>query len=417
MIESGVALRLPPHSMQARSVAECAHEARRRSFVAASRTSAAFPDATISRKSWPSRAQALFPPFFIFVVNLIVNFVVCRRASRPSVVAQVSKVAIRKDLYRRFPIGRLLQARDRVKDRKACRLEARDTAGWKPALLPTKPLLTAALLLALCTSAFAHGDLHLQIVALTADIAKDPKNAELHLRRAELHRAHQDWDSAYADYERVNVLDPKMTVVDLGRGKMFLEANWPHAARITLDRFLARHTNSVEGFATRARALVKLNERVAAAKDYTAAINFSKEQRPELFLERAQALTAEGKEHFEEALAGLDEGIKKLGPLVTLQLYAIDVEIRQGRHDTALRRLEGVAAQSPRKETWLARKGEILQQAGRPEQARQAYTDALAAMNKLPPARRHVPAMVELEKRLLAAIESTKASPPAPAEK
>jgi tetratricopeptide (TPR) repeat protein len=213
------------------------------------------------------------------------------------------------------------------------------------------------------------------------------------------------------------VLDAKMTVVDLGRGKMFLEANWPHASRITLDRFLARHTNSVEGFATRARALVKLNERVAAAKDYTAAINFSKEQRPELFLERAQALTAEGKEHFEEALAGLDEGIKKLGPLVTLQLYAIDVEIRQGRHDTALRRLEGVAAQSPRKETWLARKGEILQQAGRPEQARQAYTDALAAMNKLPPARRHVPAMVELEKRLLAAIESTKASPPAPAEK
>ena len=263
-----------------------------------------------------------------------------------------------------------------------------------------------------CCTVFGHGDVHLQIVALTEEIAKNPKNAELHLRRAELHRTHQDWDSAYADYERVSALDPAMTVVDLGRGKMFLEANWPHSARITLDRFLKKHTNSVEGFATRARALVKLSERLLAVSDYTSALRFSTEPRPELYLERAQALTAEGKKHYEEALKGLDEGIKKLGPLVTLQLYAIDVEIKQGRHDAALERLERVATQSPRKETWLARRGEILQQAGRMEQARQAYTDALAALNKLPPARRYVPAMVELEKRLKAAIESTKGPVP-----
>jgi predicted Zn-dependent protease len=291
--------------------------------------------------------------------------------------------------------------------------------GWPPlefssarpfVFLDARRFLAMALLLVSCFSAWPHGDVHQQILALTEDIAKDPKNAELYLRRAELHRAHQDWDSAYADYERVSALDPKMTVVDLGRGKMFLDANWPHASRITLDRFLARHTNNVEGFATRARALVKLNERLAAAKDYTSALKFSAEPRPELYLERAQALTGEGKEHFEEALKGLDEGIKKLGPLVTLQLYAIDVEIKQGRHDAALERLERVAAQSPRKETWLARRGEILQQAGRLDQARQAYTDALAALNKLPPARRYVPAMVELEKRLHTAIDSTKTS-------
>jgi predicted Zn-dependent protease len=251
---------------------------------------------------------------------------------------------------------------------------------------------------------------HQQIVLLTEDIAKDPKNPELYFRRAELHRAHQDWDSAYADYERVSALDPRMTIVDLGRGKMFLEANWPNSAKLTLDRLLATHTNNVEGFATRARALVKLNERVAAARDYTSAINFSTEPRPELYLERAQALTGEGKEQFESALKGLDEGIEKLGPLVTLQLYAIDIEIKQGRHDAALQRLDRVSAQSPRKETWLARRGEILQQAGRQQDARKAYQDALTALDKLPPARRNVPAMVELEKRLRAAIESTKAT-------
>lgn len=256
----------------------------------------------------------------------------------------------------------------------------------------------------------AHGDVHMQIVALTEQIEKDPKSAELYLRRAELHRAHQDWDSAYADYERVSTLDPKLTVVDLGRGKMFLEANWPASAKVTLDRFLTIHTNNVEGFATRARAMVKLTQRLAAAKDYTAAIQYSTEPRPELYLERAQALTAEGTNHFDAALKGLDEGIQKLGPLVTLQLYAIDVEIKQKRYDAAIQRLDRVSAQSPRKETWLARRGEILQQAGRNAEARQAYEAAVAALNKLPPARRYVPAMQELEKRLQTAIESTKAS-------
>ena len=272
--------------------------------------------------------------------------------------------------------------------------------------------VSLSIVLFICARAWPHGDIHQQIVNLTEDIAKDPGNAELYLRRAEMHRAHQDWDSAYADYQRVNELDPKMTIVDLGRGKMFLDANWPQAAKITLDRLLVNHTNSVEGFATRARALVKLNERLAAAADYTAAIGFSSEPRPELYLERAQAFTAEGKDYYEKALSGLDEGIKKMGPLVTLQLYAIDVEIKQGRHDAALQRLDRVSAQSPRKETWLARRGEILQQAGRLEEARKAYEDGLAALDKLPPARRHVPAMVELEKRLRTAIDSTKSEPP-----
>jgi tetratricopeptide (TPR) repeat protein len=187
---------------------------------------------------------------------------------------------------------------------------------------------------------------------------------------------------------------------------MFLEANWPISAKVALDRFLAVHTNHAEGLTARARTLLKLDQRQAAARDYSAAILHSTEPRPELYLERAQALTTEGGAQLDEALKGLDEGIKKLGPLVTLQLYAIDVEIKQKRFDAALSRLEQVAAQSPRKETWLARRGEILHQAGRTAEAQEAFKSALAAIDKLPPARRHVPAMTELEKRLREALAS-----------
>jgi predicted Zn-dependent protease len=259
-------------------------------------------------------------------------------------------------------------------------------------------------------SAFAHGDIHLQIIEITKEIEKTPRNAELYMRRAELHRAHSDWDASQADYDRAFALDPKLPFIDLARARMFLEANWPLSCKTAVDRFLARNAEHPEGLIIRARALVKLNQRLEAAQDYTRAIAKASDGRPELFLERAQALAAEGKEHVDDAIKGLDEGIQKLGPLVTLNLYALDLETEHGRYDAALKRLDGVMAKAPRKETWLERRGNILRQAGRPAEAREAYKAALDAMKTLPPTRRNVPAMVELEKRLRANIESLQPS-------
>lgn len=266
------------------------------------------------------------------------------------------------------------------------------------------------LLFAICLTpnrSRAHGDLHEQIEQVTKQIAKDPQNAELYLKRGELHRAHQEWDDAQADYDRALALDPGLFVIDYTRGRMFLEAGWPRSAKVSLDRFLRRQTNHVEALTARARASMKLEQHLDAARDYTAAIRHAATGRPELYIERAQALAAEGAAHFEEALGGLDEGMQKMGTLVTLQLYAIDVELKRKHFDAALERLEKIAAQSPRKETWLARRGEILQQAGRGEEARKAFERALQAIGALPPARRNVPAMAELEKRIKTALEDT----------
>jgi len=254
----------------------------------------------------------------------------------------------------------------------------------------------------------AHGDLHEQILAVTGQIAKDPKNSELYLKRGELHRMHQEWDLAQADYDRAAALNASLAAIDFTRGRMFLEANWPHSAKICLDRFLLKHTNHVEGFIARARTLVKLEKPLDAARDFTTAIRHAPSGRPELYIERAQALASAGDKHYAEALRGLDEGIERLGPLVTIQLHAIDLELKRKQFDAALARLEKIAAQSPRKETWLARRGEILLQAGRREEARAAYEQALKALDTLPPGRRNVPAMNELERRIKAALEATR---------
>jgi predicted Zn-dependent protease len=241
---------------------------------------------------------------------------------------------------------------------------------------------------------------------VTKELEKQPRNAGLYLRRGELFRAHGDFDSANADLDRVAALEPRMEVLPLARGRLFYEANWPQSAKMALDYFIRSHTNNVEALALRARCQVKLGQRLEGVRDYTRAIEAAGEPQPELYLERAQALNEEGPAYYAEAVKGLEDGMKKMGPLVTLQLYAIDLEVKQKNYDAALARLEKASAASPRKETWLARKGEILQTAGRTEQAIDAFRASLKAISQLPETRRNVPAMQELEKRIQAVLQA-----------
>ena len=130
-----------------------------------------------------------------------------------------------------------------------------------------------------------------------------------------------------------------------------------------------------------------------------------------MYVERAQALGAAGGTHVDEALRGLDDGIRNLGPIVTLQLATIDLEVKAGRLDAALTRVDKAMAQAPRKEVWLGRRGDILRQAGRNQEAAAAYAAALQSLETLPAARRAVPAMAELEKRIRKSLAEVGPSP------
>lgn len=248
--------------------------------------------------------------------------------------------------------------------------------------------------------AFAHGPLDEQIASLTRQIELYPDSAALYLERGELHRHHQDWPSALADYHCADSLDSSFDLAELCRGRMLLDAGWLEKARSALDEFLTKHPNDGEGLLTRARALVQLAEHLAAARDYGKAIKNLQTPQPEYFLECAQAFENAGLEHFQAALQIIDDGVRQLGQVVTLELFAIELEVKLQRYDAALARLEKVAAQSARKEKWLLRRGEILRMAGREDEARRTFALALKEIDSLPSARRYTKSMVDLEKRL-----------------
>lgn len=268
-------------------------------------------------------------------------------------------------------------------------------------------LLSVAVTLVAPITAAAHGAVHEQIAALTIKISHDPRDADLYVKRGELYSDDGDWKSALDDFERAGQLNAGLLVVDLARGRTLINAGQFEPAKSALDRFLAKEPIHAEARILRARALAQLGQWDASVVDYTQAIDYLAQlgaPNPDYYLERASASASRGPRYVPEALNGLDEGIATLGMLATLQLYAIELELSLGRTDEALARLEPLVAHANRRESLLARLGEILELAGRPRAARAAYEQAVTAINALTPRHRATPGIVELEQQVRNAL-------------
>jgi tetratricopeptide (TPR) repeat protein len=259
--------------------------------------------------------------------------------------------------------------------------------------------------------AAAHDDLRTQIAALTRKIAAEPGNAGLYLRRGELHRFCRDVPAAFADYSRARRLDPGLAAVDLGAGRVLLEAKRPAEAKGFLERFVRARPKDSEGRLELARALVRLRSVNAADEQYASAIALASRPSPHVYFERAQILRAAGR--LSAAIRALDDGIARLGPLASLEELAIDLELSRKNYDGALARLDRTfPPANGRQETRLARRGEILAAAGRSIEARETFRQAKRSIEGLPPRLRQTRAIQKLEERVRKSLKSLRVAGP-----
>ena len=251
--------------------------------------------------------------------------------------------------------------------------------------------------------ASAHDGLAERIAGVTAQLAGNPASPDLLVRRAELYREARQWTQALADLDRAERVDPTLPVPALVRAHVFLDAhNWT-AAVDAATRFLARQPGNADALIVRGRAHARVGHARAAAIDFTRALEA--QPLPDVYSERARAVAGLGRTGLEDALRGLDEGIARLGSIVTLELEAIDLELRLNRYDAALTRLDRVSAQAARKDSWLARRGAVLERAGRLDEARATYGAALDSARSQPERIRQTRASVALIAQLRADIE------------
>jgi len=244
----------------------------------------------------------------------------------------------------------------------------------------------------------AHDGLHEQILAVTEQIKKEPRKAALYLKRAELYRLHAEWKLSESDFSQAEKLDSTLAIVNLGRGKLWLDAKQFAGAKRALEIFLTGEPKSFEGVITMARVCARLGQTKAAVKYFTESIALAPADAAEIYLERAATLAAANRPA--EALRGLDEGLGKFAGLVTLQTAAIDLEVKRRNYDAALFRLDKLTAAMERRESFLLRRGEILFQAKRRCEARTSLLEAQKLYDSLTDFRKKVRAVKEQIARL-----------------
>ena len=249
----------------------------------------------------------------------------------------------------------------------------------------------------------AHGELLIRIAKLTQQIEAAPTpTAELYLQRGELYREDLNWAAAEADYDRAASLDSSLIVIDYCRARMLAESGRLEAAKEKYSVVLERDPLHGEALVGRARVLGKLGQGQAAIGEFKRGLELLPQPAPEYFVELARLFIGQNQPN--EALATLDWGLQKIGPGLTLLVPALDLEVAGKSYESALRRVDLILQIAHRKEAWLARRGDVLLLAGRKAEARDAYNQALSAIQALPRLIQQGPAMLKLQSHVHAAL-------------
>lgn len=264
-------------------------------------------------------------------------------------------------------------------------------------------VVAVALGMAPAPPAAAHAETDERLAAVSAAIGLNPGSPDLHLHRAQLFSERGAWFEALQDLAEAERLDPDSPRIGVERGRILLEAGRPISARRALDQAVAAHPGYAEAWLGRGRLFLHLGERERAAADFEKAIALMADPRPEHYLEWASAAADD-----DAALHVLNEGLRRLGPVISLQVRALELEQKLGRTDAALARLDDILASAARREQWLLRRGEVLEAAGRRAEARRAYEEGLAALSSLTPFHRQTSATKNLQRRLESGLERTR---------
>lgn len=240
--------------------------------------------------------------------------------------------------------------------------------------------LVLLLMLSLHGPASAHEPDEVAIADLTAHLSAARSPAHALMMRAELHRAAEHWDEAAADLVDARALDPAAPLLDLCEAVLAFERGRASESVPAFERYLSRVPSDGRAHAWYARALQSLGESAAAAARFDSALVRLKHPEPGLVL--ARVALADSQQGPEAALAHLDRALARLGASASLELAAVDLEVRLGRIPDAFTRLDRVerAGADPGLLGW--QRGAILQGAGRGLDACVAWSAALEALDE-----------------------------------
>lgn len=241
-------------------------------------------------------------------------------------------------------------------------------------------------MLFLCnTTIKAHGDLDQRILELTILIDAHPDSASLYYHRGKLRFQHEEYQAAIDDINISIAKGYEDESRDIYLAKSLYKLDKYQDALTKLNLFLKDDPNNVVALNLKGRIFYAQNKFVESALAFEDVIELSIRSLPENYLEAARSWTKSSHpEKYDKAINILELGLKKLGPIITIQNALIELHLSNEYGEKAIATQLAIIEKTNRKESAYFKLAEIYSLLKETENAKSAAESALYHLNKLP---------------------------------
>ncbi|MCB0560178.1 MAG: metallophosphoesterase [Phaeodactylibacter sp.] len=224
----------------------------------------------------------------------------------------------------------------------------------------------------------AHGSLHEAIERKSQKIETNPDDAMLLFERGMLYQEHGEIGRALEDFHKVLRIEEAYYICHLPLSQLYLKKARPRKALFHISYFLESEPANPFAFETRASVYQLMGQHALAVSDLRNMIALKNDNaiRPEDYFQLSDGILKAHPGNYDEAIAALREGIQRLGNIIALQSRIIALQIKSNRCAEALEQIDQAMAPLARKEQWLAKKAQILEMNGQPQEAYAVYQQA-----------------------------------------
>jgi hypothetical protein len=268
--------------------------------------------------------------------------------------------------------------------------------------MPIKKPFQAILLLFLVTTAplAGHGFVDEEIAEVTRRLETKPGDVDLLMRRATLHRAHEDYAAAKADLlavkedsERHSEALLRLTSLERGQGESA-------AADSVLARYFSIGGEAPEAYREKARLHTDQKRGKAAAGAWLKYLSLAKQPTADEFIEAAETINASGDPS--AAQLTVRNGLKRYPASIPLHREAALHQLRLGHKAAVVERFAGLRERYPTLRPRLFHEEGMLWLAGgHPKSAHDCFERALASLDQLPATKQNQPGFRNLRAEIL----------------
>jgi tetratricopeptide (TPR) repeat protein len=230
-------------------------------------------------------------------------------------------------------------------------------------------VLSVALTLAHADPVHADAAIAERIRALSLRIEQAPDNQALRLQRSVAYLDNNQPELALADIRAAETVGEPVEAAFTHGVLLYKTGDYP-AARPYFDRYLQAYPLHRGTLEYRARLLRDIGENRQALADYEALLAPGGTPDPGYYLTIARLMAGLPDRGVDEALALLDTRMAQVGPLTTLQRYAVELERDRGNFQGAIERMADLDQRLKATPQWQVEVAELMLQAGRLQEAR-----------------------------------------------